>query len=142
MDKNHSNENIEKKIIAYIEAIIKFELDRTKKEHDETFNTAHEGWAVTKEEIEESYDVFKDLSFSINLIDRNFEELKQFHSSDLWNEIKKDNFFSIMAEYTKIFKHTKKMIFELIQVAAMANKNIESIKEYISRSKEVNIKND
>jgi len=75
------------------------------------FNSAHEGYAVIKEEIEESSECLQDI--------------KQWHN-EIWDLIKFNQGTEIQGEAARKLKlHAVNLACEAIQVAAMAQKFLD-----------------
>jgi len=103
-----------KELIESVKVLASEELKRANVEFP-AFNSTHEGYAVIKEEIEESSDELEDVNFDLN---------------NMWRYIKLNN----TNEATKYAKHLKQsainLAAEAIQVAAMAQKFIDSSKQW------------
>ena len=84
-----------------IDSLVKDELETMCKKYGGTFNSEHEAFAVTQEEIEEARD-------NIMLIDT--------HKERLWNAVKKNQ--PSLEDWQLMHKYTVGAIQELIQVAA------------------------
>jgi hypothetical protein len=84
-----------------IDSLVKDELEKMCKKYGGTFNSEHEAFAVTQEEIEEARD-------NIVLIDT--------HKARLWNAVKKNQ--PALEDWQLMHEYTVGAIQELIQVAA------------------------
>lgn len=84
-----------------IDNLVKEELEKMCEKYGEIFNSEHEAFAVTQEEIEEARD-------NIVLIDT--------HKERLWNAVKKNA--PAEQEWNMLHHYTIQAIQELIQVAA------------------------
>lgn len=84
-----------------IDGIVKQELENMCKKYGDTFNSAHEAFAVTQEEIEEARD-------NIILMDTEKEKI--------WNATKKNQ--PTEQDWALLHHYTIATIQELIQVAA------------------------
>ena len=113
------------KLIQVIKKLIDFEIDRSKKENDERFNTVHEGWAIVKEEIEEYGDELDKIRRKLSGVNRQFEIVSNCHNDELWKYIKNNNYDSILKEFEKLYLFGINSIIESIQMTAMFKKNIE-----------------
>ena len=84
-----------------IDSLVKDELEKMCEKYGDTFNSSHEAFAVTQEEIEEARD-------NIVLIDT--------HKERIWNAVKKNQ--PTESDWNMLHKYTIGAIQELIQVAA------------------------
>lgn len=84
-----------------IDSLVKDELENMCQKYGDTFNSEHEAFAVTQEEIEEARD-------NIVLIDT--------HKERLWNAVKKNQ--PSLEDWQLMHKYTVGAIQEFIQVAA------------------------
>lgn len=100
------------KLKAEVTKLVDFELEMANKEHGERFNSAHEAYAVMKEEYEEAKDNFRDVDYLLNQL---------FWDSCKYNESGVSFAESIKSEVIKAS-------CECIQVAAMAQKFINGEK--------------
>ena len=96
------------KLKAEVTKLVDFELEMANKEHGERFNSAHEAYAVMKEEYEEAKDNFRDVDILLNQL---------FWDSCKYNE-------SSVPYAENIKSEAIKAACECIQVAAMAQKFI------------------
>ena len=96
------------KLKEQVTRLVDFELEMANKEHGERFNSAHEAYAVMKEEYEESKEALIDVSTLLN---------ECFWTSCRYNE----NCVDIAED---IRNEAIKAACECIQVAAMAQKYI------------------
>ena len=98
------------KLKEKVTRLVDFELDMANKEHGERFNSAHEAYAVMKEEYEEAADFLADTD---ELINRAF-----------WENCKRDDYDEMLRIAEIIRKRARNAACECIQVAAMAQKFI------------------
>lgn len=94
-----------------VESLVLKEL-RSANEKFDMFHSMHEGYAVIKEEVEETE---QDLS------------VVKIHLKDMWNNVKEDLGSVELAKDLK--KRAVSMAVESIQVAAMAQKFVDSEKQ-------------
>jgi len=78
------------------------------------FNSTHEGYAVIKEEIEEAQDELENVSDNL---------------SNIWDCIKNNNLGGSMLNVKYLRTYAINLAAEAVQVAAMAQKYIDSFKE-------------
>ena len=100
-----------KELIKDVTKLVNEELERTMKNYP-LFNSKHEGYAVIKEEIDEASDELQNININLEI---------------MWNVIKNNkntnNFIYRLKD------HAGLLAAEAIQVAAMAQKYIDSFKE-------------
>ena len=101
-----------KALIESVERIVKEEEDAAIQIHP-LFNSTHEGKAVIEEEIDEAAKEF---------------ELVKFRYDELWQAIKRNDIKISRACVKDIQRYAVLMACESIQIAAMANKFLESPK--------------
>lgn len=99
-----------------IQESIKLELEKIQKDWGKTYNSAHEGYAVLLEEVEEVEEVIGYLKTDLKM---------------LWERIKND-FQSVEnidkgAELLMIVMNAKEAAQELVQVAAVAEKFVQTL---------------
>ena len=102
---------IGKNIVNGVSALVTSEKERSEKEYDRFFHTAHEGYAIMKEEVEEAH---RELAGCERLI------------NDLWECVKKNNNGTAVMAARDICRRASFLAMESIQVAAMAEKFIDS----------------
>lgn len=102
---------IGKNIVNGVSALVTNEKERAGKEYGKFFHTAHEGYAIMKEEVEEAN---HDMSGCERLI------------NDLWECVKKNNNGTAVMAAREIYRRASFLAMESVQVAAMAEKFIES----------------
>ena len=101
-------------IIEGVEKLAYEELERANVKFG-TFHSTHEGYAVIKEEIEEAADELEDIATYL---------------SDMWRGVKGDS-VGVTRNYALYIKQTAvRLAAESIQVAAMAQKFIDSSKQW------------
>lgn len=94
--------------VEKINELVQKELaEMCEKHNQEKFNSFHEAYAVTKEEVEEADAEMDSIKSDIKL---------------LWNFIKCDNTKSAVEYVTFLQRHCNKAIQELIQVSACCEK--------------------
>lgn len=96
------------KLKEQVTKLVDFELEMANKEHGERFNSAHEAYAVMKEEYEEARDNFCDVDILLN--------------QSFWDRCKYNENGVPFAESIK--SEAINAACECIQVAAMAQKFI------------------
>ena len=101
------------KLMQDIETLVSEELDRAVNKFG-AFNSPHEGKSIIEEEIEESLD--------------EIEEIKK-HYNCLWQSIKLNNKKDQRTFVLMLMIDAERAVYELIQVAAMAKRYLEDIKE-------------
>lgn len=92
--------------------LVDFELDMANKEHGERFNSAHEAYAVMKEEYEEAKEEYDNIEYSL---------------SNFWSCIRFPEFsddFEANSYLNDLKNSAIRAACECIQVAAMAQKFI------------------
>ena len=99
-----------------IQESIKLELEKIRKDWGKTYNSAHEGYAVLLEEVEEVDEAIGYLKTDLKM---------------LWERIKND-FQSVEnidkgAELLMIVMNAKEAAQELVQVAAVAEKFVQTL---------------
>lgn len=99
-----------------IRKLIKLELKNSIKKFSD-FGSTHEGWAVTKEEIEET-------ETEIKKINSDFRVLKNVLETEVWNTVKSNNYEELLELYKVLYENSEKQISEMIQVSAMFYKNL------------------
>ena len=99
-----------KELLKEVELTVKCELKRANKVHP-LFNSPHEAYAVIKEEAEEA-----DMEL----------QLTNYALGCLWNEVK-ENSVSMYRFLLDVRKNAMNLAAEAIQVAAMAQKAIDSM---------------
>lgn len=98
-----------KKLKEQVTKLVDFEIEMANKEHGDRFNSAHEAYAVMKEEYEEAKEALEDAGISLN---RSF-----------WISCRRDGINC--ARYAKFLESEAiNAACECIQVAAMAQKFI------------------
>lgn len=101
-----------------IHELINMTLLESNLKHEFKFNSSHEGWAVTLEEIEEFNEVFDDI---IN-----------YFSDIVWSDIRKDsNNNKLKIEYSKLYNMCLNALLEFLQITAMMKKNQNFYEEEI-----------
>lgn len=101
-----------KQIQAQIAYLAKMELVRSYDIGNSSFNSAHEGYAVMKEEIEETQDEAKKLVSQ---------------SEILWSAIKQDKHDFAECTARDIYQTALAVAYEAVQAAAMARKYLYSL---------------
>ena len=99
-----------KELLKEVELSVKIELERANKVHS-LFNSPHEAYAVIKEGAEEA-----DMEL----------QLTNYALGCFWNEVKEDS-VSMYRFLLDVRKNAMNLAAEAIQVAAMAQKAIDSI---------------
>ena len=84
------------------------------------FNSIHEAWAVTEEEIQEVDEILKRFTTF-------FEKLKTSNQLT-FDEVKHDNINQMLSNYKTLYLMALNMCAELIQVLAMFDKSIDYLK--------------
>lgn len=102
---------IGKNIVNGVSSLVTSEKERSKKEYEAFFHSAHEGYAIMKEEVEEAQ---HDIAGCERLI------------KDLWECVKKNNKGTAVMAAREIYRRASFLATESIQVAAMAEKFIDS----------------
>ena len=105
-----------------IRKLIKLELKNSIKKFSD-FGTTHEGWALLKEEIEET-------ETEIKKINSDFRVLKNVLETETWNNVKSNNYEELIELYEALYKNSEKQIAEMIQVSAMLYKNLNLLHNY------------
>jgi hypothetical protein len=96
------------KLLKTVQSDIQEELIRTSQEYGyKPFNSTHEGYAVLKEEVEESEEELERIKSKLNIV---------------WGAVRRDEFPSESIHLLKL--HAELLACEAIQVAAMAQKFI------------------
>lgn len=99
-----------------IQESIKLELENIKKNYGENYNSAHEGYAVLLEEVEEVEECFRYIRTDIKIlwerVKNNFKDLENIDKS---------------AEILMVVVNAKQLAEEAVQVAAVAEKFIQTI---------------
>lgn len=98
---------IGKNIVNGVSELVTNEKERAGKEYGNFFHTAHEGYAIMKEEVEEAN---HDMSGCERLI------------NDLWECVKKNDNGTAVMTAREIYRRACFLAMEAIQVAAMAKK--------------------
>lgn len=96
-----------------IEALISKELERANTIHRDYFASAHEGESVLREEVEEAID---------NI------DMMTVAQERLWSAIKNNDSQSITFYVRETRKYAKEAIRELVEVAAMCDKFVASVR--------------
>lgn len=96
-----------------VEKLVQKELEFTKQKFEKTFSSDHEGAAMILEEIEEAHSEMLDI---------------ELHYKGLWETVK-ENFINTASYAELISDDAICLACEAIQVAAMAQKFIDSQKE-------------
>ena len=91
----------------YVNAAIKAELEKAKKDWGPRYNTEHEAYAVLKEEVEEAAD-------DLNII--------QDDLAFLWNAVKGNSDKPYSAALKHIQETALALAIEAVQIAAVAKK--------------------
>lgn len=94
-----------------VQALFDKELKKANKENPQ-FHSAHEGYAVLLEEVEEAKEEMKDLDF---------------YTGCIWNTVKNGGYLRTDLEWTKEFASS--LIREAIQVGAMCDKFLDFLGE-------------
>ena len=100
-----------KELIKDVTKLVNEEMERSMINHP-LFNSTHEGYAVIKEEVEEADQELNDVN----------NQLKR-----IWYFIKRDE--NVNRDMTQLKIYAIRLAAESIQVAAMAQKFIDSFKE-------------
>lgn len=99
-----------------IQESIKLELENIKKNYSENYNSAHEGYAVLLEEVEEVEECLRYIRNDIKIlwerVKNNFKDLENIDKS---------------AEILMVAVNAKQLAEEAVQVAAVAEKFIQTI---------------
>lgn len=101
-----------KELVGQVEKLVAEEGTRSMIEHP-LFNSTHEGYAVIKEEVEEVSDE---------------KEILDMELGNMWCFVKNDNNNRTLGEAVKMKVRATNLAAEAIQVAAMAQKFIDSFK--------------
>lgn len=80
-----------------------------------TFNSTHEAYSVTLEELQEAQEELTACSDVLNYI---------------WNETKNDTYLQLTKDYDLMYKRAINAAAECVQVAAMCSKATEFLKQY------------
>lgn len=94
-------------LIRFIKILVAGELDRANKQYQPYFNTAHEAYAVTLEELEEA--------------EREMFEFRDWVRC-AWEYIKSDDDCNVKVAFTNAETYAIHAAAEMIQVAAMCRK--------------------
>ena len=105
-----------KELIESVKVLVQEEGTRSMIEHP-LFNSTHEGYAVIKEEVEESTDELKYINEELNSI---------------WHHTKNNRQDMALNHMKSLRADAINMAAESIQVAAMAQKFIDSFKEDVN----------
>lgn len=100
-----------KELLSSVSKLADEELKRSYEKFPK-FNSPHEGYAVIKEEIEEHEDDTHDIFGNL---------------CGLWNSVKENDSESCLNSITEIKKFALNAAAEAVQVAAMAQKYIDSL---------------
>jgi len=100
------------KLKQQVEMLADNELLNSNKKFAPTFHTTHEGYAVIKEEIEEAADELEAINQMLNIV---------------WSNVRRNS--TANKNLLAIKKWSINLAAESIQVAAMAQKYIDSFKE-------------
>ena len=99
-----------------IQESIKLELENIKKNYGENYNSAHEGYAVLIEEVEEVEECLRYIRNDIKIlwerVKNNFKDLENIDKS---------------AELLMVVVNAKQLAEEAVQVAAVAEKFVKTI---------------
>lgn len=88
--------------------------------HGFNFNSSHEGWAVTLEEIEEFQEAF--------------DEIINYFSDTIWVDIRNDsNNSKLKTEYSKLYNMCLNAFLEFLQLTAMMKKNLKFYEKEITK---------
>lgn len=98
---------IAREIVNGVSDLVKNEQERAANEYGEFFHTAHEGYAVLKEEVEEATHDMAGCERIIN---------------DLWTSVKNNSNGTAVIAAKEIYRRASFLAMEAIQVAAMAKK--------------------
>lgn len=102
---------IGKNIVNGVSSLVTSEKERSEKEYERFFHSAHEGYAIMKEEVEEA---MHDTAGCERLM------------NDLWECVKKNNNGTAVMAAREIYRRASFLAMESIQVAAMAEKFVDS----------------
>ena len=94
-------------LIRYVKILVAGELDRANKQYQPFFNTTHEAYAVTLEELEE--------------VEQEVFQLRDWVRC-AWEYIKSDDDCNVEVAFTNAETHAIHAAAELIQCAAMCRK--------------------
>lgn len=99
-----------------IQKSIKLELENIKRNYGENYNSAHEGYAVLLEEVEEVEECLRYIRIDIkNLWERVRNNFKDLENSDK------------SAELLMVVVNAKQLAEEAVQVAAVAEKFVQTM---------------
>ena len=101
-------------IVNPINLLVSDELDRASKLHGETFASAHEGYGVISEEIKEAWDEWEEAEKGLRY---------------MLNAIQRESTQGIIDIADAIRDRAVNGAAELIQVAAMCEKLVKTVKE-------------
>lgn len=99
------------KVLDMIPALVTRELAAANDEFP-PFHSLHEGWAVLKEEIEETHEAL---------------DCVVHHLDNMWTYVREDNAAATGDKARWVIKHATVVAAEAIQVAAMAQKMLDYI---------------
>lgn len=101
-----------KRTLRGVSYLIENELDMAQEKHGETFASMHEGESALREEIEEAVDEMEAVG-------------RLYHC--MWDDIKEEDAKSARLHAEDIAATAERLAAEVIQVAAMALKFVETV---------------
>lgn len=99
------------KLIDEVTQLVDKEYDRAAEQHGKLHHSAHEAYAVIKEELEEAQEQVEHVDDKLN--------------TDYWRGVMADSDFACRHIAKQIKEHAIKAAGEMIQVAAMAEKALK-----------------
>jgi len=97
-----------------VEKLKEIELADSNKKFSPIFHTTHEGYAIIKEEIEEAQEECKYINHELNCI---------------WDYVKRNKIENALAHMKNVKEYAINLSAESVQVAAMAQKFIDSFEK-------------
>lgn len=104
------------RIDRHIERLVGLELRESRDYYEEHFHSPHEGYAIIEEEFEEAEHELRKVRDKVE---------------NLWEDVKEDRIdFDFISNMTKMKTRAECLASEAVQIAAMAQKMIDSVENW------------